>query len=267
VKTPAKDLETMRTEAPALASQGVGLIAWKFQEPYFCSAFLLAFDAFPVAGAASPAVFTARGAEPGIAPSLVRYRGLADSGLIDKDCDHACVGAFRAGKFAYAIDGDWSVLDAAAALGSDLGLAPLPSVDGKSLTSLSATHALLFPGESLAGPGREALLEFARYLQSSEIQKRWQTEARRLPVDPAGAPRRSVSAEALDAEVAELLKPSRRVPVAESMALAWPAMRKGLKLYLAGVFSADGAAAYMQKLVDDASIVGGGAPGPAEAQP
>lgn len=231
------------TTVPPATLEGVGLgglwLGWMSEDPYVIATFLNAFDGFPVTSEDGIAC-----GKPAFAEALSAYKALL-AARVGQACDYHCVTQrFYAGEVAAVLNGDWALVDAAAALGDDLGIAPLPTLAGRRLVSLSATHALLFPGKSLAGPNRATLLALARYLQSPPIQRRWLTEGRRLPVDPLVQQELSGPAKA----ALEALKSARRMPTSATMALAWPVLRKGLRLFMLGVKDAGGACDYMHDL-------------------
>lgn len=236
-----------------VAAGGASPITWLFDDAYVFATFLTTFGWRLDQG--RPSAFAGNEA---VVQALEQYRRLVRA-LVPPDCGYDCVTSrFYDGKVATVINGEWALRDAEDRLGSDLGVAALPTVAGQPLVALSTTHALFFPGKALTGPKSETLRRFAKFLQSPAVQRRWHDEAKRIPVDPDVLHAVRTEADSRTKLVLSELERAHRVPTSNAMAHAWPAMHKGLRLFLSNVQDAATASAYMQRLTDTVKTEKGG---------
>jgi arabinogalactan oligomer/maltooligosaccharide transport system substrate-binding protein len=179
VPKPAETWEGIEAQVPELAAKGVSAVAMDVREPYFFLPFMLHAGAFS-AGVLSPDL---REDWPRLSDALRTYGGLVSRGVIPSFCSYLCsTRDFIAGKFAYAISGDWFFPEASAAFGDHLGVSQLPSLAGKQMRSISSSQALFFPGSTAKGARRESLRKLTRYLLDEKLQLRFALEMGRMPV-------------------------------------------------------------------------------------
>ncbi|WP_374603028.1 extracellular solute-binding protein [Niveibacterium sp.] len=244
VSKPARTLAEMTQQLPALQAKGVKALGTNFGAMYWMVPFYGAYGGWPVDAKGGITLDT-----PAMAKTLDTYFGLVTRGLTLKECRTDCaLDRFMAGEFAYAINGDWAMRELQDALGDKLGVTVLPQVEpGKNLVPMYSGYVLAFPGLSLKGPKRDALLKFMRYMQSAEVQRRWFDETRRLPVNATVY--RDVLAKADDNLKASLnqLKLARAMPNDRGMAFAWEGLAKGFSAMYQGRVSATEAAKLMQQ--------------------
>ncbi len=185
------------------------------------------------------------------AEAIQAYKNLAERGVIKRDCDYTCASDdFYAGKFAYAINGDWAFGDASRALGADLGVAPLPSLNGRKMVSPRATHALFFPARSLEGPRGESLRLLAAYFARPEVQLRWFTAAGRMPAAKVARDQALKRASGPLAELLRALDDAASIPNDAKLPHRWVALRRGIHFTTLGLRGPAEACAMMQALLD-----------------
>ena len=214
-------------------------VAWFYENPYVFSSFFMTFGGFDFS--AGKPVFAGRAKAEAALLAYGRLHGTERS----DHCDYTCVTSdFYAGRRAQVINGDWAWREAEVALGKDLGIAPLPIVGVRRLTSLRAPHALIFPAQSLSGPRAAHLRSLTQFLQSPAIQARWFSAVRRIPIDPTAR----AAAQAQGGPAAVILAELARAEPMPPMTRVWPGLDKGLRLFLHGVMNAREALTFMQSL-------------------
>ncbi|GAA5179605.1 extracellular solute-binding protein [Niveibacterium umoris] len=249
VAKPARSFAEMATQAKALEAKGVRALAMNWGEMYWMVPFYGAYGGWPVDAKGSVTLNT-----PAMVQTLNTYFGLVSGGLTQKECRGDCpLDRFIAGEFAYSINGDWAMHELREALGDKLGVTTLPQLEGgRNLVPMYSGYVLVFPGNALKGPKRDALLKFLRYMQSPEIQRRWFAETALLPVNAAVY--REALAKADDNLKASLnqLRLARAMPNDRGMAFAWEGLAKGFSSMYQGRVNATEAARMMQQHADRA---------------
>ncbi|MBQ1784531.1 MAG: extracellular solute-binding protein [Gammaproteobacteria bacterium] len=251
VSAPAADWQTLLSQQAALAAQGVKLIGWKAGEMYWLIPFLTAFGADPVVNG------QIRLDTPAMAEALSFYKAQIDSGVATLRCGYECSQErYLAGEFAYAINGDWSLVPLQHGLGVNFGVTTLPTINGRAMRPYSGSIALLYPGDGLSGAKREALQTLTRFLLRPEVQQRLHAVGGLLPAN-AAAQQQLADAHALgsqqraimDARLAQLAL-ARPMPPEPEMAAAWAGLSKGFTLLMRGRGDAAAAAKLMQKVAE-----------------
>jgi len=162
-------------------------------------------------------------------------------------CDYSCVsGAFFAGKYAYAINGDWEFENAKSELGDALGIAQLPSINGKAMRSMKSALVLAFPGHEMAPKKRRGLEKFSHFIQSPEFAKNVFHQLHAMPANKDIKDALVARADTSYQTLIEQLKHSRPMPPSAAMVSAWDSIAKGFRLFLDGHGSAEDIARYMQ---------------------
>jgi arabinogalactan oligomer/maltooligosaccharide transport system substrate-binding protein len=241
VTQPAQSFGELIEQKAAFAEMGLDTIGWKYDEMYWFVPFLAAFGGWPVMNG-RPSLDTAA-----MTAALVAYQRVGHA-LLNPACDIDCsLERFAAGRLPYLIIGDWELRSLRSALGSDLRLAPLPSVDGHPLQSMYSLHVLAFPGDSLNGPKREQLLALLTFLQGPTVQFwLWKKHAL-LPVDVTARDHVLQSMGDHRQSSAYLMRKARPMPVGETLSATWPAMHAGFIEFESGRLSAAQAATLMQE--------------------
>lgn len=253
VKKPAQTWEEMKVQEGELSKKGVKVIGWPYEEPYYFLPFLNALGGWPLSGD------KVRLDTPEMRRALEVYKKLSqngDIGVVPPNCDFECNSKrFYKGEFAYALQGDWALLEAKRALGNSLGVTKIPALGGLPVKSIKMTQSLIFPAKSLNGPHREVLMKFAEFLRGKEIQKRWYLEMMRIPVNAEILKASGVtSMTKLTPELIEdvrVFNNARAISNSGNWILMWPAIQRGLQLYLSGVKNAEEATRFMQEMAEN----------------
>lgn len=249
VRKPARTWTEMAAQARELQTRNVRALGMQFGEMFWLVPFYGAYGGWPVDAKGGITLDT-----PAMVKTLNTYFGLASGGLTLKECRNDCaLDRFAAGEFAYSINGDWAMRELREAMGDKLGVTTLPQLEGgKNLVPMYSGYVLVFPGQSLKGPKRDALLKFIRYMQSEPVQRRWFAETSHLPVnDKVYREVLTRADENLKASLTQL-KLARAMPSDRGMAFAWEGMAKGFSSMYQGRVNAVEAARIMQQHADRA---------------
>ncbi|WP_049574917.1 extracellular solute-binding protein [Streptomyces sp. SBT349] len=117
--------------------------------------------------------------EAGVA-AFERMQGLVDSGAAITDTSEGwenMMSAFSGGEVAMMVNGPWAIADATAALGEDLGVAPVPAGGSAQGSPLGGWNYGVYAGT----PDAEASFEFVSYMSSAATQQRITDELSLLP--------------------------------------------------------------------------------------
>ncbi|MAZ66658.1 MAG: ABC transporter substrate-binding protein [Kangiellaceae bacterium] len=248
VSKPASSWKELLETQPQFTKQGYNTIDWSFAEMYWFAPFLGAYGGWPI----TDSKITLD--TPAMEQALAFYWGLANKGLIDPDCNYDCAfNNFINRKTAYVINGIWSYSQFLDVHGDDLGVALLPSIEGKPLTPMFSTHAIAFPNDSLNGAKRQSILKFIEFMQSDLVQKEIWKEINEFPVNSKVLEEIRANVDTNVKVLLEQLMKAQAMPSDTSMAYAWPAMSKGFSRYGSGTLSAKEAAELMQHLAENSS--------------
>lgn len=244
VSEPANNWEKMENQKLEVESKGASLISWKTDEMYWVIPFLTAFGVNPVDGA------NVNFDNKQIQMGLELYKKQAEMAGIDSGCDYSCVHQdFIDNKYAYAINGDWAYKTYQEELGTNLGVALMPEVEGKPMHSFYSSIALLFPGDSLNGEKKELVNEFIQYIQSNEHQVLLHHYVGMMPAKTEAYNQiaKGLENDSNFKTMLEQLNQSILMPPNRAMAAAWLGMQKGVSIYMRGKTTSDKAVQLMQK--------------------
>ncbi len=245
VSKPASSWAELNRQAQELRESGVEPIGWKYGEMYWFVPFLGAFGGWPMTGT-QVTLDT-----PEMVKALDFYKGLADSGLINRDCEYDCAQKdFIAGKYAYAINGDWAFKDLQNELGDKFGVAVLPAIANTALRPMTSSFALGFPITSVDSDKQAVLKEFAHFAQALEVQQHYFSEFSLLPTNQRALDLVISSAADNEKQLLAQLADAKPMPSERAMAVTWQAMAKGFIRFMEHGYSAQRAATYMQSLAN-----------------
>jgi arabinogalactan oligomer/maltooligosaccharide transport system substrate-binding protein len=233
-------LEALRGAGSGGATWG---LAYNALEPFWFVPFLGAFGGRAIRGT-TPTLDT-----PAMRRALALVRKLKTDGLTPPDCDYACAETlFLEGKAATTINGDWAIGKYAAALGSDLLIAPLPrlAATGSALEPMVSGKYLLFHA-GLRGDRLARAQSFGAFLTSRETQLFLAERSKRLPALAAALEDATVTSDPLLAASASAMVNAQPMPMAVQMRAVWDAIRPQLQAVMAGQTSPEAAAAVMQR--------------------
>lgn len=226
-------------------SDGHRSIVWNHAVMYYFWPFILAYEGSPLGTA------RLQMDHPNLARALEAYVATGRKLQLKTELDHNwSIEAFVGGRAQCLIDGDWNLGALEARLGADLGIAPLPSSEGRPLQAVCSAFVLAFPNLNLSHEKQEALKRLALALQSQEFQIAVWKEMRAIPA----------SEEVLRLVMAsddELIKRSllgfnaaQPMPMDPRMPIVWETLEKGYQRRTAGYYTTEAAADYMQSLAD-----------------
>jgi maltose-binding protein MalE len=222
VKKPATSFEELVAEKKKSVknNKDTYIITWNYDEPFWIAPFIGANGTWPIKNGK----ITLNDVGTGIA--LKEYYDLKEPlGL--GDCDYACSEkAFLEGRSGYLINGIWAYGEIKKKLGDKLGVALFPTINGKTLTPMFSTIAILFPAQSLTKDKAGVLQSFVEIVQNDETQKRL-AELGYLPV----VENLVKSSDANWPLVIEQMKKGKPMPSEPAMVWAWEGLRKGWALY------------------------------------
>lgn len=144
-------------------------------------------------------------------------------------------GDFRDGKSVFAVDGSWQFALYRSKLGQDLGVVPLPMVDGKAWRPLIRTTALYVSSSSRQ---IDAALSFARFITSAEEQQKL-VAATLIPANPSV----TIADEQLAVVGKQLLEQGVAISTRPEMLNYWRALQRAIDdVSIRGVAPAQAAA-------------------------
>lgn len=226
VPNPVGTWEELIEQHTELNKKQIATLAIPVGEPYYFLPFMLHAGAF-ANGVLNPSL----GQDWDKAAAAIKnYVTFIDAGIIPRNCSFSCVtDDFLKGKIAYAISGDWQFAENYAALGNNLRISKLPSLQGKPMKSISASQGLFFPGKSLAGPRRASLIKLMHHLLENEVQYHFALEAGRIPVT-IQAQNKLLHAEVSQEQknLMEIFHDSQPLQSTDSTILTWLLLRKAL---------------------------------------
>lgn len=181
--------------------------------------------------------------------ALTDYKGLASRGVIDPNCNYQCsLKRFVNAEVPYHINGTWSVEELKAALGNDLGVATLPSFDGKPMRSYYGAYVVIFPALHRHSTEKiSQLKQFARHIQSEEVQLSLLKSGYQMPINSVARQQFIDSANPIQRAFVLQLEQSVIMPDITEMVIVWDAMSRGFVRYSGGVLSAPAASRYMER--------------------
>lgn len=227
--------------------QSTELITWSFMEMYWFIPFITAFGGEPLVND-QPNLDT----EP-VRQALNFVWQLARNNVVDVDCSYDCsVQKFIEGKAAYTINGVWAYNTMKTALGSNLGIAQLPAINGKPMLSYSSSIVASFPKQSLTGSKDKEIEKFIKYIQSVEFQQLIWSNIQELPAIES-AYEQIKQAPHSDARLLLLtLEQTRPLSSHKNMSIVWEALLKGYTRYGSGAWNEQRASQYMQRTAERA---------------
>lgn len=241
VQFPAREWETLLEQAPDLLTRNLLPVGVLYDEPYWFAHFATHFSAqFTLND--RPTLNTLEMAE-----SLKFFKQLVDAQVIRNDCGYDCVSKdFYQGKVAYALNGVWAINEAAEALGNDLGITPLPTLDGRAMKALTSIVMLTFPNDSWHGPNQKVIRAFAKFLRTEQAQIEIAIATKMLPINLQWLTDEFRTE--LHADQLSLTDENHYMPATLSYIAMWNGMKKGLVLHSNEHLNAIDAAQYMQKV-------------------
>lgn len=245
VNEPARTWQELLTQAESFPSRVQFPITWKFSEMFWFIPFLTAFDGWPMSGG-DVTLNT-----PGMVEALRFYQKLYADGIVDIYCNQKCaVARFKSGKSPYLINGDWAIHILEKVMGDRLGIATLPTINGKNMLPMSSSYVLAFPALDANSKKYQQLKKFSLFMQSKETQELVQNVGGLIPVNDEVLIKPEAERTENQQAVIQQMQQTRRMPNHPNMVIAWLAMSKGFNRLIGQRYSPEKTAKYMQKLAD-----------------
>ena len=248
IAEPPATFEELVTKAKELTTGDIQGFAYNLNEPYWGAGFYGAFGGWPLDETDAPQFNN---------ESFINYlkfvAQLKADGVVPQECDYACADTLmKDGKAAMIINGDWSLGDYTTALGENMGVAPVPSINGGNYTEMTAGKYFMTSIATVDDPAKkEAVQKFITFMTSPEVQKMWLDQFKRLPSNTEVAKDPSIASDAVLAGSMAALSNGRGQPAAAQMRCAWDAWRPNLEGVMAGTLTAEDAAAAAQTSADE----------------
>jgi len=248
IAEPPATFEDLLAKAKELTKGDIQGFAYNENEPFWGAGFYGAFGGWPLDANDKPQFNN-----DAFKNYLTFVSSLKTNGDIPKECDYNCADTLmKDGKAAMIINGDWSLGDYTKALGANLGVAPVPTINGGKYTEMTAGKYYMVSTAACGDPAKKAAVQkFITYMTSADVQKQWLTEQKRLPSNTEIAKDPSIASDPILAGSMAALANGRGQPAAPEMRCAWDAWRPNLEGVMAGTTKPADAAAAAQKAADD----------------
>jgi len=245
VKTPAADWEQLFIQHAEFKAKGVKTLALNYQEPYWFSLFASLFGAeLTIDGKVALD-------SDAMQQALQFYQKLGESDIANMQCGYECVSEdFFQGRYAYAINGTWSLSVARERLGDNLGIALFPQLQQRKITPLASYIVMVFPNQSLTSDKAPQIKQLVQYFRQPEnlqsiaekhfLTPYYQTDKATLDSQRYADP--------LYSQLIAQRKLTRLMPASSAMVSVWNGMQKGMLLYQNSTLDAPAAVEFMQKV-------------------
>lgn len=226
-QVPPSSWEEIEQVGQSLKQQRIIPMAADLEDPYWFVPFFTAFEGWPIEEG-KPSFLNDK-----MKRALHFVSDQVETGfLANLNGSTELLERFIAGEIGAIICGEWIFNYLDQQMGARLGVGNLPSIQGISSRSMSSSIGLVFPNYSLAPDAemREETVSFAKFMLSKESQRKWGTKVQRIPVDPEIQQQLIGTYSPNRADLVNLLKHSRPMPIEYVMNTIWVALGKGLKL-------------------------------------
>lgn len=245
VPRPAKTWDELLDQKIQLDKKSISTIQWNHDDAFYFLPFLSAYDGWPLVDGKIQLNTNA------MVEALSYYKVLREKKLYSQTCDYDCAASlFISGKLAYNINGTWAGDNYFRILGDDLGVAPLPTIDGRPMLPPFSTYVIAFPNNSLMGPKKDHIIAFVNYLLSREVQVSLWAQAGAIPTETTAFKHALTHSAGYLQDTLKQLDATRPLPADQAMTYLWDAILKGLMRQNVGVMDSKQAADYMQKLAE-----------------
>jgi arabinogalactan oligomer / maltooligosaccharide transport system substrate-binding protein len=248
ILTPPTTFEDLITQAKDLTQGDIQGFAYNLNEPFWGAGFYGAFGGWPLDENDRPQF-----ENQAFIDYLTFVKKLKDDGVVPPECDYNCADTLmKDGKAAMIINGDWSLGDYTTALGENLGVGPVPPINGQPYTEMTAGKYFMVSNAVLDDAAKkDAVVKFITFMTSADVQKKWLDEFKRLPSNTEVAKDPSIVSDPILAGSMADLSVGRGQPAAPEMRCAWDAWRPNLEGVMAGTLSPEDAAVAAQTAADE----------------
>lgn len=248
IATPPATFEELITKAKEITTGDVQGFAYNLNEPFWGAGFYGAFGGWPLDANDKPQFNN-----QAFIDYLTFVASLKTDGVVPQECDYACADTLmKEGKAAMIINGDWSLGDYQTALGENFGVAPVPSINGKAYTEMTAGKYYMVSKAVVDDPAKKAaVVKFITFMTSADVQARWLKDMKRLPSNIEVAKDPSIASDPILSGSMAALANGRGMPAAAEMRCAWDAWRPNLEGVMAGTTTPEAAATSAQSAADE----------------
>ena len=242
----APSYEVITSQTKTLKNQGAKGIGLNYNDMYWFSSFLLAFDANPL--------------EDGIISldnentqqALEVYKELVLKEATLQDCNYDCSqNRFAFSEFAYSLNGDWSYDFLKTELKEFLVAKPLPKTRDKDTNTFRSSIAIMFADKNQNQKKETALINFSNFLQSQDTILNLTTAKTLTPVNPLI--QESLLANNNDINKKELINIASNaidLPPSPYINAMWHGMEHGFRLYMQDLIAKEDTPQIMQKIAE-----------------
>lgn len=226
IAEPPATFEDLIAKAKELTKDDIQGFAYNLNEPFWGAGFYGAFGGWPLDASDKPQFNN-----DAFKNYLTFVSQLKTDGVVPAECDYNCADTLmKDGKAAMIINGDWSLGDYTKALGDKMGVAPVPSINGKPYTEMTAGKYFMVSTAAAADEAKkDAVVKFIAFMTSKDIQKKWLDEFKRLPSNKEIAQDPSIASDPILAGSMAALANGKGQPAAPEMRCAWDAWRPNLE--------------------------------------
>lgn len=245
INRPAKTWDEIFDQKMLFDKKSISTIQWNHDDAFYFLPFLSAYDGWPLVDGKIQLNTNS------MVEALSYYKVLRDKKLYSQTCDYECAASlFVSGKLAYNINGTWAGENYFRVLGENLGVAPLPAIDGRPMLPSFSTYVIAFPNNSLMGPKKDHIIAFVNYLLSRDVQLNMWERAGAIPAEITAYKHALNNSAGYLQDTLKQLDATKPLPADQAMTYLWDAILKGLMRQNVGVMDSKQAAAYMQKLAE-----------------
>lgn len=242
VKTPITDWQQLKEQSTTFASTVNFPITWNYNEMYWLIPFISAYHGWPMQGD-NVTLDT-----QGMIQALRFYQKLSTDRMVDPNCDHDCsVTRFENGQSAYLINGDWIIHSLEEKMGSKLGIATLPKVEGQTMYPMFGSYVLSFPNLQKDTEKYKILENFALYVQGREAQQLVLDEGGLMPINDKILAAAYTQMSSNKKAVMEQINLTHPLPTSPNMSVAWLSMKRGFVRLMEHNYTPEQAAKFMQR--------------------
>lgn len=245
VKTPAADWEQLFIQHAEFKAKGVKTLALNYQEPYWFSLFASLFGAdLTIDGKVALD-------SDAMQQALQFYKKLGESDIVNMQCGYECVSEdFFQGRYAYAINGTWSLSVARERLGENLGIALFPKLQQRQITPLASYIVMIFPNQSLTSDKALQIKQLVQYFRQPEnlqsiAEKHYLTPYYQTDKTTIDALQHD---DPLYLQLNAQRKLTKLMPASTAMVSVWNGMQKGMLLYQNSTLDASATVSFMQSV-------------------
>lgn len=252
VPTPPKTFEELEAMGLKLKKEGkvdYGLV-FNEVEPFFSIGFLGAFggQVFDDVNAATPKPTLNT---PAVAQWMTFMQKIHTEGLIPKEADATIAdNLFKGGKAAFIINGPWGFADYTKA-GIDIGIMPIPTINGKSPAPYSAVKGYTVSAGVTDKDKLAAVKAFLLFVNSKDAQLKMVDAHQQTPSNLEAMKDVKITGNPLIAGQKDQLAVALPMPIITQMRAIWDAIKPVQQDVLSGKTKPEAAGAIMQKKAEE----------------